>query len=201
MVGAHLVTRERDVPLYHDRAPCHRPEGDLSAVRLLVAAPSHREPVALPQLVEDEQARVGRYVRVGARAVEERQRRAVERHDRRVNLRLGGRRVVEALEFLGAPLSAEKQAALATAAVTVATVWALSATPLHAQPAELEGVKLAPTVQVASAPLVLNGAGLRTRAFFKVYVAALYGPQKATDAAALLEFVMNTGILMWSSDR
>ena len=87
MVGAHLVTRERDVPLYHDRAPCHRPEGDLSAVRLLVAAPSHREPVALPQLVEDEQARVGRYVRVGARAVEERQRRAVERHDRRVNLR------------------------------------------------------------------------------------------------------------------
>lgn len=75
---------------------------------------------------------------------------------------------------------------LATAAATVATVWALSATPLHAQPAELEGVKLAPTVQVASAPLVLNGAGLRTRAFFKVYVAALYGPQKATDAAALL---------------
>lgn len=75
---------------------------------------------------------------------------------------------------------------LTTAAATVATVWALSATPLHAQPAELEGVKLAPTVQVASAPLVLNGAGLRTRAFFKVYVAALYGPQKATDAAALL---------------
>jgi hypothetical protein len=75
---------------------------------------------------------------------------------------------------------------LATAAATVATVWALSATPLHAQPAELEGVKLAPTVQVANAPLVLNGAGLRTRAFFKVYVAALYGPQKTTDAAALL---------------
>lgn len=67
-----------------------------------------------------------------------------------------------------------------------AAVLALSASTLCAQPAELEGVKLAPTVQVASAPLVLNGAGLRTRAFFKVYVAALYGPQKATDAAALL---------------
>ena len=39
---------------------------------------------------------------------------------------------------------------------------------------------------MASAPLVLNGAGLRTRAFFKVYVAALYAPQKATDAAAVL---------------
>lgn len=67
-----------------------------------------------------------------------------------------------------------------------AAVLALSASTLCAQPAELEGVKLAPTVQVASAPLVLNGAGLRTRAIFKVYVAALYGPQKATDAAALL---------------
>ena len=75
---------------------------------------------------------------------------------------------------------------LATAAATLATVWALSATPLHAQPAELEGVKLAPTLQVANAPLVLNGAGLRTRAFFKVYVAALYTPQKSADAAALL---------------
>ena len=67
-----------------------------------------------------------------------------------------------------------------------AAVLALSASTLCAQPAELEGVKLAPTVQVASAPLVLNGAGLRTRAIFKVYVAALYGPQKATAAAALL---------------
>lgn len=67
-----------------------------------------------------------------------------------------------------------------------AAVLALSVSTLCAQPAELEGVKLAPTVQVASAPLVLNGAGLRTRAFFKVYVAALYAPQKATDATALL---------------
>ncbi len=72
----------------------------------------------------------------------------------------------------------------ALAALTTACV--LVTTPLHAQPAELEGVKLAPTVQVAAAPLLLNGAGLRTRAFFKVYVAALYTPQKATDAAALL---------------
>lgn len=75
---------------------------------------------------------------------------------------------------------------LTTAAATIATVWALSATPVHAQPAELEGVKLAPTVQVAGAPLVLNGAGLRTRAFFKVYMAALYVPQKTGDAPTLL---------------
>lgn len=55
-----------------------------------------------------------------------------------------------------------------------------------AQPTELEGVKLEPTTQVSAAPLVLNGAGLRTRAFFKVYVAALYVPKKATDPATLL---------------
>ena len=55
-----------------------------------------------------------------------------------------------------------------------------------AQPAELEGVKLAPTAQVGAATLQLNGAGVRTRAIFSVYVAALYVPQKATDAAALL---------------
>lgn len=55
-----------------------------------------------------------------------------------------------------------------------------------AQPAELEGVKLDPVAQVGAAALQLNGAGLRTRAFFKVYVAGLYVPQKAGNAAALL---------------
>jgi hypothetical protein len=56
----------------------------------------------------------------------------------------------------------------------------------QAQPTELEGVKLAPSAQVGPTTLVLNGAGLRTRVFFKVYVAALYVPQKTTDAQVLL---------------
>ncbi|MDP1650130.1 MAG: chalcone isomerase family protein [Rubrivivax sp.] len=55
-----------------------------------------------------------------------------------------------------------------------------------AQPAELEGVKLEPTAQVGTSTLQLNGAGVRTRVVFKVYVAALYVPQKASDAGALL---------------
>ena len=55
-----------------------------------------------------------------------------------------------------------------------------------AQAVEIEGVKLEPTVQVGGAALVLNGAGIRTRAIFKVYVAGLYVPQKANNAAALL---------------
>ena len=61
-----------------------------------------------------------------------------------------------------------------------------AATAVHAQPVEREGVKLEPTVQVGGAPLVLNGAGVRTRAIFKVYVAALYVPARSADAAALL---------------
>lgn len=62
----------------------------------------------------------------------------------------------------------------------------LAVTLAMAQPAEIEGVKLEPSAQVAGAALQLNGAGLRTRAFFKVYVAALYVPKKSTDAQALL---------------
>lgn len=55
-----------------------------------------------------------------------------------------------------------------------------------AQPVEREGVKLEPTAQVGGSALQLNGAGVRTRAIFKVYVAGLYVPQKSTSPAALL---------------
>jgi hypothetical protein len=55
-----------------------------------------------------------------------------------------------------------------------------------AQTVELEGVKFEPTAQVGNTALQLNGTGLRKRAFFKVYVAGLYTPQKATSAPALL---------------
>lgn len=68
-------------------------------------------------------------------------------------------------------------------AASVLSVAAMAAT---AQPVEIEGVKFEPTAQVGGTTLQLNGAGLRTRAIFKVYVAGLYVPQKANDAAALL---------------
>jgi hypothetical protein len=55
-----------------------------------------------------------------------------------------------------------------------------------AQTVELEGVKFEPTAQVGNTALQLNGTGLRKRAFFKVYVAGLYTPQKAASAPALL---------------
>jgi chalcone isomerase-like protein len=55
-----------------------------------------------------------------------------------------------------------------------------------AWPAEVAGVKLDEHASVASTDLVLNGAGLRKRAFFQVYAMGLYLPQKATDAAVVL---------------
>lgn len=55
-----------------------------------------------------------------------------------------------------------------------------------AQTIELEGVKLEPTAKVGATTLQLNGAGVRTRVVFKVYVAGLYVPQKSNNAATLL---------------
>ncbi len=53
--------------------------------------------------------------------------------------------------------------------------------------AEVEGVRIEDKTRVANADLTLNGAGLRKRAFFKVYAMGLYVPQKSSNAAALLE--------------
>ena len=63
---------------------------------------------------------------------------------------------------------------------------AFSMAGAQAQTVEREGAKYEPTVQVAGAALQLNGVGVRTRVFFKVYVAGLYVPQKASSAAVLL---------------
>jgi hypothetical protein len=48
------------------------------------------------------------------------------------------------------------------------------------------GVTLADSVDVNGQTLVLNGAGVRTKLFVKVYVGALYLPSKQTSADAIL---------------
>ncbi len=54
------------------------------------------------------------------------------------------------------------------------------------QAMEIADVKLADQVQVSGQTLVLNGAGLRTKFFFKIYIAALYLPQKQTSGPAVI---------------
>ncbi|HSN80715.1 MAG TPA: chalcone isomerase family protein, partial [Rhodoferax sp.] len=67
-----------------------------------------------------------------------------------------------------------------------AVLLAVAAAAAWAQPLEVEGIKLEATNQVGATTLQLNGAGVRTKVFFKVYVAGLYLPQKTTNATQLL---------------
>lgn len=55
-----------------------------------------------------------------------------------------------------------------------------------ASAAEVAGVKLDDKATVGGQELVLNGAGVRTRAVFRVYVGSLYLPAKATTPAGVL---------------
>lgn len=51
---------------------------------------------------------------------------------------------------------------------------------------EVAGVQVEEAADVDGKKLALNGAGLRKKLFFKVYVGALYVEQRSGDAAALL---------------
>jgi hypothetical protein len=68
--------------------------------------------------------------------------------------------------------------------------WLLAITVLTAQATEVHGVKLDDSVKLGNSTLVLNGAGIRTKLMFKVYVGALYLSAKMTDAKSI---IMDTG--------
>ncbi|MFT4173406.1 MAG: chalcone isomerase family protein [Rhodocyclaceae bacterium] len=51
--------------------------------------------------------------------------------------------------------------------------------------AEVGGVRFDDQIRAGNAPLVLNGAGVRTKLVFKVYAMGLYLPQKADSLAAI----------------
>jgi long-chain acyl-CoA synthetase len=72
---------------------------------------------------------------------------------------------------------------LTIAVCLTAAVFALST----ADAAEVAGVPIDEHARIGSADLLLNGAGVRSKLFFKVYVAALYAPKKTGAAAALLD--------------
>jgi hypothetical protein len=80
---------------------------------------------------------------------------------------------------------------LEAGAAFAASALGLSALPAMAQtaapPTTLAGVKLDPEVTVAGQKLQLNGSGVRVRAVFRVYVAALYTPTKMTKNEDVLK--------------
>lgn len=74
--------------------------------------------------------------------------------------------------------------------VAVATLSAIVARPdtfaANAHAAQEAGVPFADTLTQNGKHLQLNGLGLRTKFFFKVYVAGLYVEEKSTDPVTLL---------------
>lgn len=58
--------------------------------------------------------------------------------------------------------------------------------PIHGSAADVGGVKLDDTVRLANQELKLNGAGIRYKAIFKVYVAGLYLPEKKSAVQDVL---------------
>ena len=68
--------------------------------------------------------------------------------------------------------------------------------PLSALALEIKGVKVDETAQVDGKALVLNGAGIRQKMVFKVYVAALYLTQKQSNANAVISDSGNKRVSM-----
>nr|MBL8409831.1 chalcone isomerase family protein [Dechloromonas sp.] len=67
----------------------------------------------------------------------------------------------------------------------VALIASLLALPgVHA--AEVAGVRLDDSLRVGSNELVLNGAGVRSKLFIKVYVGALYVGEKSSSPTAII---------------
>ena len=62
--------------------------------------------------------------------------------------------------------------------------------------ADLAGVSVPDTAQVAGANLVLNGVGLRKKFFVKIYVGGLYLPHKSADADAIVAAAGPDRVLM-----
>jgi hypothetical protein len=67
---------------------------------------------------------------------------------------------------------------------------------LSANAIEIKGVKVNETAQVGGSALVLNGAGIRQKLVFKVYVAGLYLAQKQADANAVISDTGNKRLSM-----
>lgn len=69
---------------------------------------------------------------------------------------------------------------------TLFGVVALVCGSVGAHAVEVGGVAVADTIKLGGADLVLNGAGIRTRAVFKVYVGAIYVTDKKSAAAEVI---------------
>ncbi len=63
---------------------------------------------------------------------------------------------------------------------------AIAAIASSSRAMEVSGVKLSDSIDVGGVPLILNGAGLRTKLMLKIYVIGLYLPSRTTSADAVI---------------
>ncbi len=76
------------------------------------------------------------------------------------------------------------------------TIFTLSMMGLSAQAMEVEGVDIPETVQVDGKVLLLNGAGVRSKFFFDIYIGALYLTTKTDDATQAIQSKGNKCVWM-----
>ncbi len=69
---------------------------------------------------------------------------------------------------------------------SIAALILLISLPLQAATTEVQGVSLPQRVELAGEQLQLNGAGLRQRLVFRVYVGSLYLPQRSSNIEQVL---------------
>ena len=68
--------------------------------------------------------------------------------------------------------------------------------PVPAQSKEISGINIAEQAQLADQPLTLNGAGVRTKFVFDIYVGALYLKQTTPDAGLAIQMAGPKRVLM-----
>ncbi|HHD57339.1 MAG TPA: hypothetical protein ENK89_06670 [Desulfobulbaceae bacterium] len=79
-----------------------------------------------------------------------------------------------------------KKGRLFRCSVMAAVLFACLSLPGIVSAREIDGVQLPDSLTVAGIPLVLNGAGIRTKFFFHVYAGALYLQTPSHDAGAII---------------
>jgi Chalcone isomerase-like len=82
------------------------------------------------------------------------------------------------------PFDSHRRQLMATAMAAALVPWAK---PAHAASVELEGVQLEESITAYGQKLVLNGAAVRKRGYFKADVTALYLPEKRTTPDAIFK--------------
>ena len=68
--------------------------------------------------------------------------------------------------------------------------------PIGVSARDVAGVTVAEQITLAGTPLKLNGAGIRSKFFFDIYVGALYLPEKTQDAETAINMPGPKRVLM-----